>query len=399
MSPPPVTGVLEGRDLDLFHALRLKASNFEPLLTRALFSMVPIAAPELGTFAVDRHWRCYVDMEQARKWGASAAAAVLLHEAHHLVRDHGARAEAKGVTTNIQHQVFNLCADAAINDDLVEAGHPLPSPVLPSSLGFVDGGIEEEYYDQIVMDEAPGSPGCGSGAGGEPLEVELDREAAPIVDTIDAQEIREAIEREIARSPSRGTSAGDLLRRATANRPARAAWRSLLRAQVLGRVLVRPGVPQPTWSRPNRRADGSDPFLVPGKRYFSRRIAVVIDTSGSMDRRLLDAAAAELNGLISAVRCQHVMVLSCDTEVGVPQRMRRFETLELRGGGGTDMRIGIRAAGALSPRPDLIVVLTDGETPWPDEAPSGTSVLALVLSRSEVLPSGRGIRAIRVDEW
>ena len=63
------------------------------------------------------------------------------------------------------------------------------------------------------------------------------------------------------------------------------------------------------------------------------------------------------------------------------------------------MRIGIRAAGALSPRPDLIVVLTDGETPWPDEAPSGTSVLALVLSRSEVLPSGRGIRAIRVDEW
>jgi hypothetical protein len=39
-------------------------------------------------------------------------------------------------------------------------------------------------------------------------------------------------------------------------------------------------------------------------------------------------------------------------------------------GGGTDMTVGIDAALAIRPRPNVIVVLTDGSTTWPDSAVS-----------------------------
>ena len=47
----------------------------------------------------------------------------------------------------------------------------------------------------------------------------------------------------------------------------------------------------------------------------------------------------------------------------------------LEGGGGTDMGAGLVAATNLRPRPEVVVVLTDGHTPWPDAPPAGTRVV------------------------
>jgi Mg-chelatase subunit ChlD len=62
-------------------------------------------------------------------------------------------------------------------------------------------------------------------------------------------------------------------------------------------------------------------------------------------------------------------VICCDLRVHPGQTVRRAEDIELLGGG-TDLREGIKAALALRPRPDLVLVLTDGQTPWPDHRPS-----------------------------
>jgi hypothetical protein len=35
------------------------------------------------------------------------------------------------------------------------------------------------------------------------------------------------------------------------------------------------------------------------------------------------------------------------------------------GGGGTDMGVGIQAASTLKPIPRILIILTDGFTPWP----------------------------------
>ena len=108
--------------------------------------------------------------------------------------------------------------------------------------------------------------------------------------------------------------------------------------------------------------------MLPSTRRPIPSVAMVIDTSGSVDDGLLARALAEVDGALRAlgVGGQAVSVISCDVAATQPTRVRRARDVRLAGGGGTDMRVGIRAAAALRPRPDLVVVLTDGYTPWPD---------------------------------
>ncbi len=57
------------------------------------------------------------------------------------------------------------------------------------------------------------------------------------------------------------------------------------------------------------------------------------------------------------------------------------------GGGGTDMGEGIAQAVALRARPSVVVVLTDGWTPWPQTPPPRTKVVAGLIG-----PEGRNQR-------
>jgi hypothetical protein len=41
---------------------------------------------------------------------------------------------------------------------------------------------------------------------------------------------------------------------------------------------------------------------------------------------------------------------------------------------------GIAAAAALRPRPTVVIVLTDGYTPWPDRPPPGIRVIVGLLA-------------------
>ena len=104
-------------------AARLVAVEHAPYLAHALFSTQPVAAEGLGTFAVDRGWRLYVDPVTLVDWGPALAGGVLVHEIGHLVRAHAERADALGA--DYDHQRWNFATDAAINDDLLAAGVPL----------------------------------------------------------------------------------------------------------------------------------------------------------------------------------------------------------------------------------------------------------------------------------
>jgi predicted metal-dependent peptidase len=58
--------------------------------------------------------------------------------------------------------------------------------------------------------------------------------------------------------------------------------------------------------------------------------------------------------------------------------VRRVSDVRLVGGGGTGMRVGIAAAESAYPRPDIVVVLTDGYTPWPDR-PTRARLVAVII--------------------
>jgi hypothetical protein len=90
----------------------------------------------------------------------------------------------------------------------------------------------------------------------------------------------------------------------------------------------------------------------------------------------LRRAVAEVEGLLRALGlARQVRVLACDTAAGPAQRVSSARQVQLVGGGGTNMGTGIAAAVALRLRPAVTVVLTDGYTPWPPDAPKGTRVV------------------------
>jgi Mg-chelatase subunit ChlD len=60
--------------------------------------------------------------------------------------------------------------------------------------------------------------------------------------------------------------------------------------------------------------------------------------------------------------------------------------VQLLGGGGTDMGAGLAKAAEIRPRPDLIVVLTDGHTPWPEAPPRGIRVIVGLMDLSGSVP-------------
>ncbi|HMS11720.1 MAG: VWA-like domain-containing protein [Microthrixaceae bacterium] len=386
-------------DAEFFGAARLRAARMQPYLASAVFSLIPVPVPGYGTFGVDRWWRVYVDMDQARAWGVEATAAVLLHEANHVLRDHHGRADRAGVTSASHHR-WNLAGDAAINDGLLADGLPLPDPVLPSTLALDPGGLEETYFRQLGERAAVStSVECGSGSGGERLPVELDDDTdEPAVDDVDATAIRRGVAHEVTAAQVQGIRVSPgLALWAKALLTPQVSWRSLLRSAVGRPLRAAYGRRHPTWQRPDRRGDSRPDFPSPGSYRERPEVAVVIDTSASMSTRALDAAVTELDDILRRLSAE-ITVIACDQHAVTPQRIRRLGQLELTGGGGTDLRVGIAAAAELRPAPTVTVVLTDGWTPWPVAAPARSCLVAVVIGDRAPLPVGPGIVAIRIDE-
>lgn len=101
-----------------------------------------------------------------------------------------------------------------------------------------------------------------------------------------------------------------------------------------------------------------------------------------MHEALLARALAEVEGILSkaGLRQAQVRVLAVDTNVHAVRRVTSASQVQLVGGGGTDMGAGIAGAAALRPKPSVVVVLTDGFTPWPDRPPKGVKVVVGLLT-------------------
>jgi predicted metal-dependent peptidase len=371
-------------------AARLVATEQAPYLAHALFTTRTLAAVGLETFAVDRGWRMYVDPATLAGWGPAVAGAVLVHEISHLVRAHAERADALGA--DYDHHRWNLATDSAINDDLLAAGMRLPAGVVtPVALGLAEGEIEEVYYADLASRSSAGAAlaelagtGCGSGAGDPRADWELaaDDAQAPAVNVAEAimtrRRVAEAV-RDFAVSRGRGTLPAGLRRWAeqTLSEPT-IPWQRVLASAVRRAIAHAAGCCDYSYCRPGRRRVPR--VVTPAMRRPLVTVSVVVDTSGSMGQAALEAALAEIRGVVRAagIGSRRVLVLACDAEVGARTRVRRAEDVQLVGGGGTDMRVGIAAAESSQPRPDVVVVLTDGQTPWPDQPTRARLVLAIL---------------------
>lgn len=124
-----------------------------------------------------------------------------------------------------------------------------------------------------------------------------------------------------------------------------------------------------TYRRPSRRQNPSG-LLRPRSFQPVPRILVIIDTSGSMGSDEMRLGVGLVSKCINGLRLRDgVRVIAGDTYAHWDDQVFDPRKVQLVGRGGTDMRALIvhAAEKPARERPELIVVVTDGETPWPNE--------------------------------
>ncbi|MBB5776074.1 vWA domain-containing protein [Nonomuraea jabiensis] len=372
-------------DLEKLFTARLYAARARPYLATALFALHPVESRSVPTMAVDRHWRCYVSPAFVAGTPVEQLASVWVHEVSHLLRDHHGRsdrvARQRELTGRGERLRMNIAADFEINDDVYGDGLAWPDDaVQPKMLGLREGELMEDYLRQFRL--GPYTQGlvwldCGSGADGLEREWDLGPEGANGLSDHEREAVRFRVAQGINAHPGNVPKGWRRWAEEAFHPPQ--PWRELLGAAIRSAVSG-PGVGEDyTYGRPPRRSAGLPGVILPSLRRRPPRISVVIDTSGSVSDAELGSALLEVAAIVRAVggRRDLVSVLSCDAAARVAQPLCRSEGMTLVGGGGTDLRAGIAKALRASPRPDVVVVLTDGQTPWPQERPASRMVVGL----------------------
>ena len=298
---------------------------------------------------------------------------VLLHEMMHVMLKHGLRRNGR------RPKQWNIACDYAINLQLFKAGIKL-WPGCYFDMRF-DGMSAEQIYDVLEQERGEGKGrGTGKGKGrprpgaGEPGEDEEEVEGGVGEDLIEPEDLTDEevnkITRDInqkiaqAQAAARGQMpAGmDILVEGELHPPL--PWQSLLREYML-RVVQ----DEESWSRRNRRYSG---VVLPGHYSIGMGELVMIgDTSGSMmGGNVFAQIGEEITSINIQTRPERVRVIWADDEDCSRQEIfEQGEDVVLHpvGGGGTDLRKPLRYVEQFNP--DIVVLITDGYTPWPDEVP------------------------------
>jgi len=268
-----------------------------------------------------------------------------------------------------------------------EGGGPGPRPGWPTD-------------DEGEDDAQVGGGNCGSSATGIPTDWEEppDEVVSKIDEKIMRRKVAEAIMKAAAlgRGVEKGSMAFEWAQDELA--PPKVNWQRQLQSAVRNAIAYVSGSTEYTRRKLSRR-QWHHPYMLPGLQHPVAEIAIVVDASGSMftayksgneeaDAKysLLQQALAETSNIIK----KHGMgaginVYATDTTAFFVGRIfSPSQMSELKGGGGTDIGVGIKAAYHGRPKPQIIVVLTDGATPWPDTAPPKTKIIVgLIGSTAE----------------
>lgn len=410
MQPTPdksVTAAQIAQARDVIAGARTRAVREMPYFSSAILALRPFALSGYGTFGVDAESRMAFDPLKTLAWGLIYCATIVIHEALHILLDHHGRRRGR------QMKKWNLAADCECNRILIDAGFAFPpncKPVTADALNLPPKLSAEEYYDLITdeqaaaLDDGTEFPGCGSACGtgaGNPQGWEdkakdlaggLEGQSAA-----DQRTVRRSVAEAIVAHKARGgkgignVPAGlQVWATLQLQRPV-VPWTKVLPSLVRSAVASRSGADDYTRARVSRRSTaflGKMPIL-PALRSPKPEVAVVLDFSGSMLGAPVRRAVSEAVGVVKALGLP-VRMLAVDTEVQADRIVQSAKDIELlnKGSGGTDMVVGIQAAdrpkhGA---RPDVIVLITDGGTPWPTrvQMPRAKLVVAVIGSKQGI---------------
>ena len=362
---------------------RATAVYAHPYLATGLFKLFPIESHGVKTIAVSANWKMYFNPNFVDETSNLQLAGVLIHELSHLLRGHHQREKDFSARDSF---IWNIAADAAINDDLLRSSIKLPDHRVTSGLlGVLEGQSTEAIYLQLAgrrgeLENMFPDIDCGSCVDGSTRSYE---EASITPNEENTEVLLDQIARELLEGIEDGANPPQFLKTWARKRiNPHVNWLSLLLRRVRREL------------DPMQRADyrlgplsrrSSDPFIFPKLVERNRpNVAIIVDTSGSMREAELDRAITEISLILNSLHGEPLTLISCDSEVRLESKIRNASQIRLIGGGGTDLRVGIEAALRLNPRPHLIVVITDGLTAWTLNRPKNAPEIIALLTGGEI---------------
>jgi predicted metal-dependent peptidase len=337
---------------------------------------------------------------------------VLAHEALHCALSHFARRQHR-----VKHR-WDLACDLAVNPLLIAEGlRPTPDALYMEQFEGMtaeeiypnlDDNLDEQPQDQHLYDSG-NEDGAGQarrggdeaqrpreGDGGGDGRGEIDEHSggasapAPLSET-ERRNLSVQWQQRLAGAAQQAMQAGKMgaamARMVDHLLQPQLPWRMLL-----ARYMTAIARDDYSYSRPSRREGAA---ILPSLRSHQVELAVVVDTSGSIQGREIGEFLDEINAIKGQMRAR-ITLHTCDAELGPdgPWLYEPWEDLalpaQITGGGGTNFVPAFHWAGRLERPPDLLLYFTDAEGEFPDREPP-FPVLWLVKGKGKV-PWGQRVQ-------
>jgi predicted metal-dependent peptidase len=366
--------------------------------------------------ACDEHWRVYVAPSYFYSVDIDVAAMSLVHEVWHLLRRHFARARALCCPKE-KHKIVNIAQDLEINQT-DELWKRLPDfAVMPKKYNVPPSLTFEEYWRLLENQQdlqsstltdgigpiGPGGGNCGPCTHGHhqpwmlppPNAAGPDGEKIPGISEIrgniiiqnTAEAIKDAAARGIGKVPA------GWVRWAKEILSPKVNWMEKIPPALQGMMFRVTGQYYQNPFRIGRRQHLSPQIIQPAKLGEAPRLSFIIDTSGSMDDQMLCQAVSEVNGVLQGYGYGiQVTVYFTDAAAAPAQQVTCATQLKPIGGGGTDMGEGFKAIENdfkkdTYAKPAVVIVVTDGYTPWPAVRPDWLDHCFILLLADGTAPS------------
>ena len=289
----------------------------------------------------------------------------------------------------------NIAADHFVNLGLVDTDNGEGFIVCPK-IGIQPnpeyrGLSVKQIFDRLKDEQDDdGQGGDGEGSGFDEHDFDGASQASAEEQAKQAEEIQRALRQgeSVARARGKGKGSGSLM--ADILKP-KVDWRAQLREFVQETCA---GRDDSTWAKPNRRFVGDDVYMPSMISEKIGELVVIFDTSGScFSGTVISAFASELAAIVEQVKPEKVRTLYVDDHVHGEQVFEdgtfAVAQLQVKGGGGTDLRLGFDHITEKRYTPQAVIVFTDGYTPFPASIPCPT---LWVMTENITAPVGRTLR-------
>jgi predicted metal-dependent peptidase len=313
--------------------------------------------PNINTAGTDGI-NLYLNTKFVKELSLEELVGLLVHEVMHVAYEHMLRCKEQ----DLDHHIYNVAGDYAINYFIINKGFKLPECRLYDEK-FAGWGTRQ-IYDYLIENN---------------VQVEL-----PWDDLIPSEESSESYEEVISNITKAALSAkmandpgsipGDILRKLEELLDPKLPWNTILQ-----KYMSAYSNQDYSWSRPNKRY-WPNYYLPKSLSANLDKLFVAIDVSGSIDQKQFDEFIAEINYIKSDMNPSQLKLLFFDTRVVFEEDYEQYDEINvsLKAGGGT--MIGPVIDKIVEYDPEVAIIFTDGEFSMPHMADVNSDVIWIINS-------------------